>query len=181
MSVSSSGGQVALPSFQKGQDIHSGDEVALPFGTRKVSCHGRVQRARAYGLEVHAVLLSQTPRGGGGPFFFALAKCLAMAEYSGLVLTVWRFMLSYCHKLHKFGGGGCGGDVVGMWALLNCERYGKCGRSSWEWEDGPSHCVQCRLEQTNPYTPTPTRPHAHAHTRAQDKDCVSLCVALVGR
>ena len=29
--------------------------------------------------------------------------------------------------------------------------------------------------------PTPTRPDAHAHTRTQYKDCVSLCVALVGR
>ena len=57
VSVSSSGGQVALPSFQKGQDIHSGDEVALPFCTQKVPRHGRVQRVRAYGLEVHAVLL----------------------------------------------------------------------------------------------------------------------------
>ena len=62
-------------------------------------------------------------QGGGCPFLFALARCLAMAEYSGLVLTVWRFMLSYGHKIHKFGGGGVwwvmvAGGGGGQWVVL---------------------------------------------------------------
>ena len=48
-----------------------------------------------------------------------------MAEYSGLVLTVWRFMLFYCHKVHKFGGGGVwwvmvAGGGGGQWVVLFC-------------------------------------------------------------
>ena len=136
------GGEVALPSFAKGQDLIGREDDApscvywggaFPLKSTVVSFsffvlkEGLCETVSGSGGQMALPSCRKGTgypfRGGGRPFLFALGRCLAMAEYSGFVFTVWRFMLSYCHKLHKFGGGGVwwvmvAGGCGGQWVVL---------------------------------------------------------------